>query len=304
VPFHTGRAISSYYPFAPVDNRWFSLPPTGVFGGMTISFVLAGGGSLAATQVGMLRGLVEAGIKPDLMVGTSAGGINAFCFAQHPTVRGVDRLQRMWSRMRRSDVFPLDAVQLAAGLLGLRDGMVSPNRLRAFLRRQLGTAQLQDTEIPTHLVATDLSDGQPVVLSHGSALDALLATSAIPGVFPPVEFDGRPLIDGGVSVDVPVRQAEDLGATVTYVLPTVGPSSPNAVPSGAVPVLLHAVSHLFGRAAATEMAAASGELHLLPAPAHESANPFDFSSTDKLIELGYEAAITALADETVTQLSA
>ena len=123
-------------------------------------------------------------------------------------------------------------------------------------------------------------------------------------MFPPVEFDGRPLVDGGVSVDVPVRQAEDLGATVTYVLPTVGPSSPRALPSGAVPVLLHAVSHLFGRAAATELAAARGELHVLPAPVHESANPFDFSSTDKLIELGYEAAVTSLADETVTQLSA
>jgi NTE family protein len=252
----------------------------------------------------MLRALLEADIHPDLLVGASAGGINAFCFAQHPTLRGVDRLQRLWRRMRRRDVFPLDAVQVLAGLTGVRDGLCSPDRLASFLRRHVGTAELADTRIPTHIVATDLAHGQPVVLSDGPVLDALLATSAIPGIFPPVEVDGRPLVDGGVSVDVPVRQAEDLGATETYVLPTVGPSGPSSVPRGAVSVLLHAVSHLFGRAAATELAAARHDVHLLPAPAHDGANPFDFGATDGLIEAGYQAACDALAAEPAAQLIA
>lgn len=264
---------------------------------MTISFVLAGGGSLAATQVGMLRALVEADIKPDLLVGTSAGGINAFCFAQHPTTRGLDRLQRLWSRMRRRDVFPLDVVQLLAGATGLRDGMVRPDRLRSFLRRHLGTARLEDTTLPTHIVATDLADGSPVTLSAGSAVEALMASSAMPGVFPPVRLGGRSLVDGGVSVDVPVLQAEELGSTVTYILPTVGPSGPGGVPRGAVPILLHAISHLFGRAAASELAAARHEVHLLPAPVHEGANPFNFRTTDDLIEAGYRATTAALAAE-------
>lgn len=269
---------------------------------MTISFVLAGGGSLAATQVGMLRALFEAGIKPDLLVGTSAGGINAFCFAQHPTGRGLDRLQRLWSRMRRKDVFPLDPVQFVTGLTGLRDGLVSADRLRAFLNRHLGTAHLEDTEIPVHIVATDLADGRPVVLSDGSAVQALLASSALPGVFPPVVVDDRSLVDGGVSVDVPVLQAEDLGSTVTYVLPTVGQSGPVGVPRGAIPVLLHSFGHLFGRAAASELAATRHEVHVLPAPTHAGANPFDFSATDELIEEGYRATAAALAvaDEPVS----
>ena len=265
---------------------------------MTISFVLAGGGSLAATQVGMLRALFEAGIKPDLLVGTSAGGINAFCFAQHPTGRGLDRLQRLWSRMRRKDVFPLDPVQFVSGLTGFRDGLVSADRLRAFLNRHLGAARIEDTEIPAHIVATDLTDGQPVVLSRGPAVEALLASSALPGVFPPVVVHGRPLVDGGVSVDVPVLQAEDLGSTVTYVLPTVGQSGQGGqagVPRGAIPVLLHAFGHLFGRAAASELAATRHEVHVLPAPTHTGANPFDFSATDELIEVGYAAATEALA---------
>lgn len=262
---------------------------------MTVAFVLAGGGSLAAAQVGMLRALVEKGVRPDLLVGVSAGGINAFCFAQHPTAHGLDRLQRLWSRLRRRDVMPVDLLRVLAGLAGIRDGLVPPDRLRSFLHRQIGSALLDDTRIPTHVVATDLANGRPVVLSGGCAVDALMASSALPGVYPPVAIDGRPLVDGGVSADVPILQAEELGSTVTYVLPTMGPGSPAAVPHGALPVLLHAMSHLFGRAAATEKAAARHTVHLLPAPALAGANPFDFRATDELIEAGYRAATRMLA---------
>ena len=79
----------------------------------------------------MLRALTEAGVEPDLMVGASAGAINAFCFAQHPTTEGLDRLQRLWRRMHRKAAFPLDAVQVMAGLAGMRDGLVPPGRLRS-----------------------------------------------------------------------------------------------------------------------------------------------------------------------------
>ena len=268
------------------------------------AFVLAGGGSLAAAQVGMLRALAERGVEPDLLVGVSAGGINAFCFAQHPDGTGLDRLQRLWSRLRRQDVFPLDALRIVAGLAGVRDGLVAPDRLRSFLRRHVGSARLDDTAIPTHLVATDLAGGQPVVLSGGSALRALMASSAIPGVFPPVELDGRPLVDGGVSVDVPIRQAEELGSTVTYVLPAVAPSDAAAVPHGALPVLLQAVSHVFGRVAAADTAAARHEVHVLPAPRYPGANPFDFGATDRLIDAGYHAVTRALRDDRPQRLTA
>lgn len=122
---------------------------------MTVAFVLAGGGSLAAAQVGMLRALFEKGVRPDLLVGVSAGGINAFCFAQHPTAHGLDRLQRLWSRLRRRDVMPVDLLRVLAGLAGIRDGLVPPDRLRSFLHRQIGSALLDDTRIPTHVVATE-----------------------------------------------------------------------------------------------------------------------------------------------------
>ncbi|HWC79617.1 MAG TPA: patatin-like phospholipase family protein [Pseudonocardiaceae bacterium] len=263
---------------------------------MTVSFVLAGGGALAATQVGMLRALLEHGVRPDLVVGTSAGAINGFCFAREPDEAGLDRLTRLWQRLRRRDVFPLDPRFILAGLAGLHDGVASPARLQVFLRRHIGSAGLTDTEIPMHVVATDLASGEPVVLSDGPAVEALLATSALPGVFPPVRVNGRQLMDGGITADTPARQAEELGADVTYVLPAVGPGMPGEVPSGAVPVLLHAVSHLFGRTASTDIEAVHGEVHVLPAPVHEAANPFDFDHTGELIELGYAATTEALSE--------
>jgi NTE family protein len=262
---------------------------------MTVAFVLAGGGSLAASQIGMLRALSESGVEPDIVVGSSAGGINAFCFGQHPNRTGIERLCRLWCGLRRKDVFPLNPRHIVAGLTGHGDGLVPPGRLRSFLQRHTGGAELGETTIPVHIVATDLADGQPVVLSHGPVVPALMASTALPGVFPPVLVGHRHLIDGGVAADVPIRQAEDLGATVTYVLPSVGPAPSSQVPRGAVPVLLHAVGHLFGHAVATDLAAANGEVHVLPAPTQGDANPFDFRSTARLIEEGYTAAKAALA---------
>src|SRR3981081_3444553 len=88
---------------------------------MSTAFVLASGGSLAAAQVGMLRALFEAGIEPDLIVGSSAGAINAVAFAQNPTPAGLDRLERLWSGLRRATVFPINAWDVIAGLAGRRD---------------------------------------------------------------------------------------------------------------------------------------------------------------------------------------
>jgi NTE family protein len=242
----------------------------------------------------MLRALTEEGIEPDLIVGSSAGAINAFCFAQQPTIAGLDRLARLWSGMRRRDIFPLSFGQMVAGLSGFRDGVVSSDRLRRYLTGKIGDADLTEATVPVHVVATDLADGQPVVWSSGPAVDALLASTAMPGVFPPVMIDGRLYVDGGVTADTPIKQAEDVGATVTYVLPAVGAEPSGMAPRGAVSVLLHAIGHLFGHAVATDLAAAQGKVHVLPAPAQGNANPFDFRHSVRMISEGYSMAKAAL----------
>ena len=267
---------------------------------MSIAFVLQGGGSLAAGQVGMLRALVEAGITPDLIVGSSAGAINAVAFAQEPTQQGVARLEQLWAGLRRRTVFPLNPWNVVNGLAGRRDGLVSPRRLRVLLAGGLATGRLEDTRIPVAVVATDVATGQAVTLTRGAALDALLASSSMPGVFPPVPIGGRLLTDGGVSADIPILQAEALGATVTYVLPAALPPTPPDTTHGAIGFLLRTLNQVFDRAAATALDAAQTRITVLPTPQQNPTSPFDFRHTKLLIAEGYAATRAVLARQLAT----
>lgn len=179
-----------------------------------VGFVLQGGGSLTAAQVGMLRALTEAGIRPDLLVGSSAGAINAVAFAAGPNISELARLETMWLGLHRRHVAPMSLRTLLAAVTGRGNGLFPDTGLRRQLRAFLPVHDLSEVSIPVHVVATDLESGSAVVLSTGDAVTALLASSAFPGLYPPVSIGGRHLIDGGVAADVPVLQAEALGASV------------------------------------------------------------------------------------------
>jgi NTE family protein len=267
---------------------------------VSTAFVLQGGGSLAAGQVGMLRALMEAGITADLIVGSSAGAINAVAFAQDPTPQGLARLEQMWAGLRRRTVFPLNPWDVVTGLAGRRDGLVSPRRLRLLLAGGLAAQRLEDTRIPVAVVATDLATGQPVTLTRGHAIDALLASSSMPGVFPPVPIGGQLLTDGGVSADIPILQAEALGATACYVLPAAAPPTPPDTTHGAIGFLLRTLNQVFERAAATALEAAQTAVTVLPTPRQHVLSPFDFRHTELLIAEGYAATRAALADQLTT----
>ncbi|MBL7488752.1 patatin-like phospholipase family protein [Frankia sp. AgB1.9] len=270
-----------------------------------VAFVFQGGGSLAAAQVGMLRALTEAGIVPDLVVGASAGALNAVAYATDPTEAGIERVAAVWTSLRRKDVAPLSLRALAGGLIGRQDGLASSTGLRHLLESGLVATRLEHTVIPAHVVTTDLETGHPLVLSEGDTVQALLATSAYPGVFPPVTVDGQRLIDGGVSADTPVLQAESLGAMTTYVLPSVGPTpgaaTPEPVPHGAFALALRALNQILGNAARADMSAVHGTVYLLPAPGTTIVNPFDFRGTGALLAAGYRLTRAWLRDATPVQ---
>lgn len=242
---------------------------------------------MSAGQVGMLRALLDAGIRPDLLVGSSAGALNAVAFAQDPTSAGLEELERLWGGLRRSDIFPFRPQQLIRGLTGRGGGLVSPERLRAVLANHIGIGRLEDALVPVRVVATDAATGRPTVLSSGPVLPALLASSALPGIFPPVELDGRLLVDGGVAADIPVLQAEESGATTSYVLPMAA-SGPLPPARGAVGNAVHATRHLLSRITADDVAMARGQVHLLPPPASASVSPMDFRQSRQLIRDGYD----------------
>lgn len=261
------------------------------------AFVLAGGGSLGAVEVGMLRVLAEHGVRADLVVGASVGAINAAYYAARPTPEGVAGLAAVWSGIHTRDVFPFSPARGLFGFLGWEDGLVDPRPLRALLERASPVARLEDAAVPCHVVATDVLDGREVVLSRGDAVSALLASAAIPGVFPPVVRDGRPLTDGGVASNTPVATAIALGAERVIVLPTGYACSLARPPRGAVAMALHALTLMIVRQLVVdvERLADRAEIVVVPPLCPVETSPYDFDATADLMARAAASTRTWLA---------
>ena len=178
------------------------------------ALVLAGGGSFGAIQVGMLHSLATHGIAADMVVGSSVGSLNGAYYAGNPTLEGIERLEAIWRALRRSDVFPVNWAAML-GFLLRRNFLVEPHGLRMLIERNLTYRNLEDAKIPIHIVATNILTGGTVVLSEGSAAQAIIASAAIPAVFPPVKFEDSYLVDGAVSSNTAVKVAVDQGAPLT-----------------------------------------------------------------------------------------
>ncbi len=261
------------------------------------AFVLAGGGSLGAVEVGMLKALVAHGIRPDLVVGASVGAINAAFYAGRPSVDGVAELDRVWRSLRARDVFPLSPLQGLFGFVGMRDGLVDGGALRDLLERRLPYRRLEEASIPCHVVASDALDGREVVLSTGPAVTALLASAAIPGVFAPVECDGRSLIDGAIASNTPVASAIALGAERVIVLPTGFACACGRTPRGAIAMALHALTLMIVRQLVTDVERLRdrAEIVVVPPLCPVETTPYDFGDSAELIDRAEASTVTWLA---------
>jgi NTE family protein len=253
---------------------------------VTTAFVLSGGASLGSIQVGMLEALYERDIRPDLIVGTSAGALNGAFIAERPqTVETAHELGEVWRHLKRGQVFPVNPLTGALGFLGARSHLVPDSGLRRLIRRHAVAERLEETYVPLHVIATDVLRGEDVRLSEGPLVDAVMASAAIPGVLPPVMWDGRALIDGGVANNAPLSHALELGADEIYVLPTGSPCELHEAPQSALAMLVHATGLLVGRRLAQEVATLNGEadVTVLPPPCPLSVQPTDFGHADLLI---------------------
>src|SRR3954452_89686 len=151
------------------------------------AFVLSGGASLGAIQAGMLRALYERGTTPDLLIGTSAGALNAAFVASRPqTVETADALAAVWVAVKRSQVFPVNPLTGLLGFLGARRHLVPDSGIRRLIARHVEIERLEETEVPLHVVAVDVITGEELRLWAGRAIDGILASAAIPGVLAPV----------------------------------------------------------------------------------------------------------------------
>jgi NTE family protein len=183
-----------------------------------VALVLGGGAARGFAHVGVLRVLEEAGIPVELVVGTSVGALVGALYADGHDARALEHLAR---DLDRDDFFDFG---LAPALFGT--GLAKGERLEAWMTDHLRTLRIEQLELPFAAVATDLGDGSVVVLDRGEVARAVRASSAIPGVFEPVELGGRLLVDGGVVANLPVKAARDLGADVIVAVDVTEVSGP------------------------------------------------------------------------------
>ncbi len=247
----------------------------------------------------MLRALYEREIAPEVIVGTSAGAVNGAYIASRPaTLETARELEKVWRSLSTFEVFPPNPLTAVLALLGQRDHFVPNDGLKALLKRDQQFDRLEQAAIPLHVIATDVRSGRERRLSHGDARAAVLASAAIPGVYPAIQFEGDDLVDGGVANNTPISDAADLGATEIYVLPTGITCELAEPPRGAIPMLVHAITLLINARLAQDIERFSqaAKLIVLPPPCPLDVLPSDFSQAETLIERSYELAAAALDD--------
>jgi NTE family protein len=265
---------------------------------MSIAFVLSGGASLGAVQVGMLQALAERDIVPDRVFGASAGALNSAWVAGDPTLSDLDDLAEIWMSLRTRDIFPFRPIAGFLGFVGRRDSLVSASGLRSLVARYVRFERLEDAPIPLCVIATEVTSGKEVALSRGDAVDAVVASAALPGVYPPVTIDGRMLIDGGVVNNTPISNAIAAGATRIYVLPTSYACTLEHPPRSALAVTLQAISLLVQQRLIEDVRELQGavDLRVIPPLCPLSISPADFSHARELIAMSREGASRWLDD--------
>ena len=176
------------------------------------TLVLSGGGAMGALQVGMLRVLVRRGFRPARIVGTSVGALNGAFLAFYPGVHGVERLAAIWRGLEEENFIQANPVRLAYRLVSRQLYLFDNDFLRQLVAEHAYRDDFAATELPLYVTATDLGTGRKHVFHEGIVSQAVLASTAIPGVFSPVEIEGRSYIDGGVIANLDLETAVELGA--------------------------------------------------------------------------------------------
>jgi NTE family protein len=252
-----------------------------------VAVVVGAGGVLGAAHVGVGYALEQRGFVPDMIFGTSVGALNGAIAAAHPD-RAAPWLDHVWTQLRRREVYPL-------GYLSSRASIFTDRGLRRLIARAGLPSRIEQLAVPFTAVAMDLVTGAPALLDHGDLESALLASAAIPGMLPPVDREGRTLVDGGVIAYVPVLAAQQAGAASVVVVSTGPESSP--------------LRHTLPRRRASAIASRAGQLllhHQIERDLHEVSKhiptvvlptgieawpaPWDFGQSQRLISTASLAA--------------
>jgi NTE family protein len=271
-------------------------------GSAKTAFVLAGGGSFGAIQVGMMHSLAAHGISPDMVVGSSVGAINGAFYAGNPTLNGVQQLETIWRGLQRHDVFPITWRTLL-GFLWRRDFLITHDGIRKLVDDHIPYRKLEQAKLPVHIVATDIISGDSVVISEGSVAEAIIASTAIPGAFSPIHYKGHYLSDGAVSSNTPIRIAVRQGARRLIILPTGHACATATPPVGAVANALHALTLLIARQLVSELESLDPaiEYYVVPPLCPLVGSPYDFSRSADHIARAIQSTDAWLAQSGLQQ---
>jgi NTE family protein len=241
----------------------------------------------------MLQALAERDVHPDLLVGTSAGAVNALWVAQNGmSTHSMAQLAHVWQQLHRRDIFPVRPSHVVQGLLGRSQALCSSEQLVELVDEHCPLADLRETSIPVHMVATDLLSGNAVLISDGPPSDGVRASAAIPGIFPPTWLADRWLVDGALASPSGVSLAVDLGATEVYVLPAGVPCALPHPPRSAIGVAVHALTLLIEQRLIAEVdnPPTGARIRLIPPLCPVSVSAADFSHAAELIQRGRRAS--------------
>lgn len=254
------------------------------------AFVLTGGGSLGAAQAGMLAALAGAGLRPDLIVGVSAGAINAAFYAHDPTAATAERMAGLWASMTTRGALGLSWRSLL-GVVGLTDHVASPVGLRRLLERELRYGSFAEAAVPLHVVCADALTGEDVTLSAGPVAEAVIASAAIPGIFPAVRLGERRLVDGAVASCTPIATAVRLGAERLIVLPAGFACALARPPSRALGRAMHAITLLGARQLRSdfERYSTAAPIHVVPPLCPIDSSAYDYSRGAELARRALQA---------------
>lgn len=264
------------------------------------TFVLGGGGVLGATQVGMLRALLESGRQPALVLGTSVGALNGAAIAADPSLAGVDALAEIWSSLSEAGVFTGSLLSRASTLARHRTHLHSSEPLRRLMASHL-PGLIEDLQVPFQCVAASVEQAAAHWFSSGPLADAVLASCAVPGLLPPVEIGGEHFLDGGLVHSIPVGRALALGSAEIYVLHVGRIEKPLSPPRAPWDVALVAFEIARRHRFVEEMATVPEAVRVHVLPSGEESTPLvsmryrSAADVSARIERGYAAAAEYLA---------
>jgi NTE family protein len=267
------------------------------------AFVLGGGGVLGAYEVGMLRALAEAGIRPDVVVGTSVGAINGAFVAADPGGAAA-WLAQVWQGDAIQQAFSETIFGQVARLARSGTHLHSIEPLRQMLEQSLPGGDFADLRLPFHCVAASIETANAHWFSAGALVPAVLASCAVPGLLPPVEVGGEHFFDGGLVDSIPVGRAVTLGADVIYVLHVGRIERPLTVPRRPWEVGLVAFEIARRHRFHEEMAALPGDVQVHVLPSGGDPRPTDLAQlryrnktkVGTSIERAYAASVSYLAE--------